>query len=799
MDSLKERYLRAKRALFDKAYGDLNSEQRRAVFTTEGPLLVLAGAGSGKTTVLTKRIAFIIKYGNAYFSERVPFDLSEDRVEALERAQSLTVGEIEDILPEFIASPCPPWRMLAITFTNKAAGEIKSRIARSLDDESLSGDIWSGTFHSVCMRILRMHGEKLGYSQGFSIYDADDSKKAIVTCMNDLKIDQKAFPPKAVQNAISRAKDRMIGAEAFAEEAGSDYRLKQIARIYSAYQQKLKLSNALDFDDIIMQTVILLRRFEEVRSYFQERFRYVCVDEYQDTNEAQFALVALISGAHKNLMVVGDDDQSIYKFRGATIENILSFDKTFPDATLIRLEQNYRSTQTILDAANAVISNNTGRKGKKLWTESGKGSKIHLKKASDQNDEARYISEKITSMVANGASFRDFALLYRNNAQSSTLERTFAKSGIPYRIIGGVRFSDRKEIRDIVAYLQLIQNHNDDERLLRVINEPRRKIGEKTVEGIRAIAHETGSSMFSVLERAKEYVALSKSAETLSQFASLINYCTELSRSAPLEVLINTVLDRSGYRQMLISAGEVEKDRLENLEEFLTGAIEYESSFVETEENRTVLSGFLEETALVADVDRYDESADAVVLMTVHSAKGLEFPYVFLPGMEDGIFPGMQSIMASDAEVEEERRLAYVAITRAKRELYIIYSAQRMLYGRTQANPPSRFLKEIPEELLERERSPYEREARSYSGYSGYSSNRPATDTLSINTIARRPMAARTEVFNPGDRVLHATFGEGDVISVKRMGADWLYEIVFDRVGTKKLMASFAKLKSADR
>ena len=413
----------------------------------------------------------------------------------------------------------------------------------------------------------------------------------------------------------------------------------------------------------------------------------------------------------------------------------------------------------------------------------------------DQNEEARYIADKITAMVAKGKSFKDFALLYRNNAQSSTLERTFAKSGIPYRMIGGVRFSDRKEIRDIVAYLQLIQNHNDDERLLRIINEPKRKIGDRTIEGIRAIAFEQGCSMFKVVENADKYVALSKSAGTLTEFAALINYCTALSYETSLEVLINTVMDRSGYRQMLIAAGEVEKDRLENLEEFLTGAIEYQNGFVQTEENMTVLSGFLEETALVADVDRYDETADAVVLMTVHSAKGLEFPYVFLPGMEDGIFPGMQSIMASDAEVEEERRLAYVAITRAKNELFITHAAQRMLYGRTQFNPPSRFLKEIPEELVQAERSPYESQARSAYSFSARSQERPAADVLTINTTVRKPITASKEAFNPGDRVFHATFGEGDVISVKRMGADWLYEVVFDKVGTKKLMASFAKLK----
>ena len=795
MTNLHDRYIKAKRALFNKAYSELNEMQRKAVFTVDGPLLILAGAGSGKTTVLVKRIAFIIKYGNAYASEYVPFDVTDQEVAYLENAISLPKNEIFPILDRFASNPCAPWRMLAITFTNKAAGEIRSRINAQLGDTDIANEIWSGTFHSVCLRILRVHGDKLGYAQGFSIYDQDDSKKTIGTCMKDLNIDVKSLPIKSVQNTISRAKDKMITPEMFYAEAGNDFRLKQIGRIYEAYQQKLRTSNALDFDDIIMQTVLLLRKFPEVCEYYHNRFRFVCVDEYQDTNEAQFALTALLSGGFGNIMVVGDDDQSIYRFRGATIENILSFDKTFPNAKIIRLEQNYRSTQNILDAANAVIKHNIGRKGKTLWTEAGEGEKIHLKKVFDHNEEARYITDKIQKMVSEGKQFREFALLYRNNAQSSTIERTFAKSGIPYRIIGGVRFADRKEIKDIVAYLQLIQNHNDDERLVRIINEPKRKIGDRTIEGVRAIAHEQSCSMFRVIENADKFVALGKSADKLKEFADLINYLTSLVKTVSLETLINQVMDKSGYRQMLIAAGEVERDRLENLEEFLTGAIEYESNYVDDGSYTSVLEGFMEETSLVADVDRYDESADAVVLMTAHSAKGLEFPYVFLPGMEEGLFPSMQSITATNAEIEEERRLAYVAITRAKKELFIIHTNQRMLYGRTQFNPESRFLKEIPEELIERERSPYDRPKKPLYSSSESVQTRPA-DTLTISPIVKKtaPSVAK-EVLSPGDRVFHATFGEGDLISVKRMGADWLYEVVFDKVGTKKLMATYAKLK----
>ena len=795
MTNLGDRYIRAKRALFNKAYSELNDMQRKAIFSVDGPLLILAGAGSGKTTVLVKRIAFIIKYGNAYASEYVPYDVTEQEVARLEAAINLSKEEILTLLDVFATNPCAPWRMLAITFTNKAAGEIKSRINAQLGNSDIANEIWSGTFHSICLRILRVHADKIGYAQGFSIYDQDDSKKAITSCMKDLNIDVKSMTPKAVQSHISRAKDRMISPADFYAEAGNDFRLKQIARIYEAYQARLVASNALDFDDIIMQTVILLRKYPEVREYYQNRFRYVCVDEYQDTNEAQFALTALLSGGYQNIMVVGDDDQSIYRFRGATIENILNFDKTFPTAKIIRLEQNYRSTQNILDAANAVIKNNSSRKGKTLWTNAGEGEKIHLKKVFDHNEEARYIADKIQKMVSEGKEFRDFALLYRNNAQSSTIERTFAKSGIPYRIIGGVRFSDRKEIKDIVAYLQLIQNHNDDERLVRIINEPKRKIGDKTLEGVRAIAREQGSSMFRVIENADKYTALGKASEKLLEFANLINYLTRLVSEVSLETLINQVMDKSGYRQMLIDAGEVERDRLENLEEFLTGAIEYENNYSDDGSYTSVLEGFMEETALVADVDRYDESADAVVLMTAHSAKGLEFPYVFLPGMEEGLFPSMQSVMASEAEIEEERRLAYVAITRAKRELFIVHANQRMLYGRTQFNPESRFLREIPESLIARERSPYDKQ-KTVSSYMDRSFDKPQYDTLTISAAQRKPaVSAQKDVLEAGDRVFHATFGEGDLISVKRMGADWLYEVVFDKVGTKKLMATYAKLK----
>jgi len=829
MQTIEERYLAAKRALFDKVYGTLNERQREAVFTVNNPLLVLAGAGSGKTTVLVRRIAFIIRYGNAYFSEYVPYGTDERRVRELERALELPARDIErGILPEFANQACQPYRILAITFTNKAANEIKERLAKMFpEDGATASEIWTGTFHSVCVRILRMHCDKVGYRPGFTIYDTDDSKKTVTAAMKRCNIDDKLLPVKGVMSAISRAKDRLLTPDDFSMEAGSDFRQKQIARVYEAYQQLLRESNALDFDDIIMQTVLLLKNHPAVREAYQSRFKYVCVDEFQDTNVAQMQLTVLLSGLHQNLMVVGDDDQSIYKFRGATIENILTFDKTFPSARVIKLEQNYRSTQTILDAANAVISHNAGRKGKTLWTAAGAGEKIHLRLCDDQNTEARFVVDTVNRAVAKGeATYRDFAVLYRTNAQAQSIEKAFARAAVPYRVLGGTRFTDRKEIRDAVAYLQLVNNHDDNVRLERIINEPRRKIGAKTLDAIAQIAEEQGCSRFSVIERCASFAALERSRTTLESFAELINSLSALARRVTLDVLFDAVLDRSGYRQMLIDAGEEEADRLDNLEEFKSGILEYMK-----ENDEPTLTGFLEETALVADVDRYDESADAVVMMTIHSAKGLEFPIVFLPGMEDGLFPGMQTITSSESEMEEVRRLAYVAITRAKKELYMIHTRTRLLYGQTAYNPVSRFVSEIPSSLVE---NPDEDGhggfgSRMGVGFGGgfgrqtsvwgargaessvtqkktyYSTPEPRTpvrqtappsgERITVGKTLSTPKSASRETFAAGDRVRHLTFGEGEIISVKPMGADTLYEIVFDRVGTKKLMATYARLK----
>lgn len=797
MPDLKERYLAAKRALFDRYYRKLNDRQREAVYHIDHPLLILAGAGSGKTTVLVHRIAYLIRFGNAYENNFVPHEvLDEAHIRSLEQAaaQELDDRTLEGILSEFASDPCPPWRVLAITFTNKAANEIKARLAREFgEDTGLANDIWAGTFHSICMRILRRHLTEAELAAGFTIYDTDDQKKAMQAALKSINVDEKILPAKTALSYISKAKDNLIGADAFLAEVGNDYKMQLVAKAYTAYERRLAESNALDFDDIILRTVQLLQRYPEIAKIYQEKFRYVSVDEYQDTNPAQFALTALLSKGHGNLMVVGDDDQSIYKFRGATIGNILEFEKKFGASTrVIRLEENYRSTQNILDAANSLIANNEGRMGKTLWTERGAGQKIHVLNPELQDAEGRRIVDIIQQKVANGeASYRDFAVLFRVNAQSNALETAFSRSGVPYRMLGGVRFSDREEIRDIVAYLQLINNHADGERLLRIVNKPRRKLGEKTMAAVHEIAVAEKTTMLDVMCRADAYIALARSEKELKKFGGLIEELTQRQAQLPLDRFVGEVLDATGYRQMLIERGEAEAERLENLDEFISGVLEYQNS---TE--APTLTEFLEINSLVADVDRYDDTADAVVLMTVHSAKGLEFPTVFLPGFEDGIFPGLQSIMAGPAELEEERRLAYVAITRAKNELYILHAKSRMLYGRTTVNPASRFLFEIPEALLEYEKvpRPLYTEERTYGRPPA--ENRFAKPRPEGIAISKPPHPnVKRPVLLPGDRVRHPVFGNGEILSATSVGPEQLYEVAFDTAGTKKLMASYAKLE----
>ncbi len=836
MKEINTKYTNAKRALFDKVFGErLNPEQCRAVFSVRGPLLVLAGAGSGKTTVLVNRIAYILRYGNAYFSETVPEGVTEETVQALEEAAALTAEEIEEILPGFITEPCPPWSVLAITFTNKAANEIKARLAASLGDGEAAESIWAGTFHSMCLRILRRHGERIGYSPtspihdeagnvigergGITIYDADDSKRLISDCMKELEIDEKRLSPKIVANLISRAKDKLLEPDGLDDD--NDPRLHDVARVYRLYSEKLMASNAVDFDDIIMKTVLLLKTCPDVLQYYQNKFRYVLVDEYQDTNHAQFVLTSLLSGKYRNIMVVGDDDQSIYRFRGATVENILSFDKEYPDATVIKLEQNYRSTETILDAANAVISHNSEhRHQKSLWSNNGRGDKITLRALGDQNEEGRYIIDRISKAVKNdGRRYSDFAVLYRINELARTLETTFAKSGVPYRILGGMRFYDRKEIRDMIAYLSVIASDADALRLKRIINEPKRKIGDKAIESIEALAAAEGTTMLSVMRRAGEYVALKRVESSLVAFAKMIDGIRE-SGAAP-SAMIGRVFEESGYHEMLLAEGFIGEGKINNINELISGAMEYEKRCEESDTVPT-LSGYLEDIALVADVDKYDESADAVVLMTIHSAKGLEFPIVFLAGMEDGIFPSDKN-MGDTAEMCEERRLCYVALTRAKEKVYVTHTESRMMYGRTARNMLSVFVREeIPEELIANE-SPRREPPRMPPSYfdpfsprgavprfGGRGGNTGSTRSSSGTDFGGSGMFKSTpkkttaasfgiEKLEPGTRVSHAIFGSGTVKSARDLGGDVLYEISFDSGAEKKLMATYAKLEKLNK
>ena len=737
--------------IVEKNFNKMNDRQKEAILHVDGPLLILAGAGSGKTTVLVNRIANLI---------------------CRERA-------------------CRPWQILAITFTNKAAGELKDRLSAMLGDEGM--DVWASTFHSTCARILRRDGERLGFTRHFTIYDTDDSKRLMKDCLRALKIDEKSLPVRSVLNEISHAKDNLIGPREYSDDAGPDSRLILIAQAYSLYQQRLKEADAMDFDDLIFHTVRLFQAAPDVLDYYRDRFRYILVDEYQDTNHAQYVFVRLLAEKSRNLCVVGDDDQSIYKFRGATIENIMSFEKTFPDAKVIRLEQNYRSTQNILDAANAVIAHNTQRKGKTLWTENPEGCKLEIHTSFNEMDEADFIAQKILDMAADGRKYSDFAVLYRMNTQSNMLERIFVRSGIPYRIIGGLRFYERKEIRDMLAYLSVISNPSDEIRLRRIINQPKRSIGEKTIAQAMEISQSVGESLFEVISHADEYEPIRRAAPKLRQFTDMIGELINASNDerVSLNDLYQLLLEKTKYIEALRAEDDNAQERIENINELSSNLVKYE------EENpEGGLAGFLEEVSLFTDIDNYDSSSDSVTMMTIHSAKGLEFPVVFLPGMEEGIFPGMQSIY-NPGEVEEERRLAYVAITRAREELFLTNADSRLLFGSTSRNKPSRFLKEIPEELTEHSRS------RSWKKPEpGIELPTPAAEhrTASMNAAhqfgpAVIPGAGPTkETYHTGDRILHRTYGEGIVLTATPMGNDTLLEIDFSGVH-KKLMANYARLQ----
>ncbi len=786
MSITKEELLNLRKKILEKEFSRMNDMQRKAVFTTQGPLLILAGAGSGKTTVLVNRIANLLKYGDAYQSQWIREDFSEEEIQQMKDAAKQ--GNIEEELAKKLAVyPPHPWQILAITFTNKAAGELKDRIAAKIGEESEA--IWAATFHSACSRILRRFGDRIGYSRNFTVYDTQDQQRLIKDCLKTLHYDEKVLPHRSVLAEISRAKDRLATPDQVKEEAGNDNRMVSVAKVYALYQERLRASDAMDFDDILCNTIKLFEQAPDVLELYQNQFKYIMVDEYQDTNRVQYRFVKMLAEKWKNICVVGDDDQSIYKFRGATIENILSFETTYENAAVIRLEQNYRSTQNILNAANGVIRNNKGRKGKTLWTQNAVGDKIELHTAYDEREEAAFIADTILNQVAKGRKYSDFAVLYRMNAQSNAIEHGFSRSGIPYRLIGGHRFYDREEIKDITAYLQVASNLSDDVRLRRIINKPKRGIGDTTIGHAMEISSVVGESLYDVIRHAEQYEPLKRACSKLQSFCTMLEELAELASrdDVSLEEVYHAVLERTGYIDWLKKEKEDSDNRIENIDELLSNILKYE----EDNGDQASLSGFLEEIALFTDIDNYDADADCVVLMTLHSAKGLEFPVVFIPGMEDGIFPGKQATLLEE-ELAEERRLAYVGITRAKQRLYLCHARQRMLFGMTQRNRLSRFAMEIPSELMEETGTLHTATPVQTPAWHGQ------TAAFAVQTGVKKATQAATAplpALAPGDQVRHKAFGVGMVIGATPMGNDMLLEIAFDNVGTKRIMANFAKLE----
>lgn len=783
-----ETTIELKRAALNHYFQNLNTPQQQAVFHVNGPVLVLAGAGSGKTTAMIHRIVQMIHFGDGWVQANASIT-KEDAAYLKDYIADKQPADLERLCSILAVQPIQPWHILAITFTNKAANELRSRLLQAIGEECASM-LHASTFHSACVRILRRSISKLGYDSNFTIYDTDDSQRLMKSCIADADVSEKQFPPRAVLTEISLAKDRMCSPEYFCIEAGSDYRKMVIGKLYKEYQNRLKSANALDFDDLIYKTVELLESFPEELEYYQNRFRYIMVDEYQDTNHAQFRLVQLLSQKHQNLCVVGDDDQSIYRFRGATIENILNFEKQFQNAVVIRLEQNYRSTKTILEAANDVIAHNAGRKEKTLWTDLEDGKKIIWYKAVDETDESRFVAEKIEKEVQNGASYQDFAVLYRMNAQSNNIERMFVKEKIPYHIYGGTRFYDRKEIKDVLAYMTILYNPFDMVRFKRIVNEPKRGIGDATMEMLENITRDLGISPIDVMRNSETYPVLSKKVAHLKKFALMIDELTDAVKTMQLDEFFDLLLQKTGYADYLKNMGEEGKIRLENVQELKSNILKYMK-----ESELPSLENFLEEVSLYADAEQTETAPDTVSMMTIHAAKGLEFKTAFLIGMEENIFPSARSINSLDEnDLEEERRLAYVAITRAKKQLCVSTTDRRMLFGMTTSNPRSRFLGEIQGDCMEQVQSKKNVAAgtrkvemvQSISLQQQLASRRnhhpQKTDAKSVN-------------YSVGTRVRHKIFGEGTILSITDMANDSMLEIGFDQVGTKKVMANFASSK----
>ena len=777
-----KRYTAARRRVIESDFARLNPMQREAVLATEGPLLILAGAGSGKTTVLINRVANLLKYGRASDCGEVPAGATEADLAVLEAGPSPEARRLAAY------EPVEPWRILAITFTNKAADELKSRLSAMLGPEA--DDVWARTFHSACVRILRRDADKLGYPRSFTIYDSSDQLSVMKTVLRELELDDKVYPPRAMLAELDRARDALLSPEAYAGKYGQsgDPRQRKLCEIYRLYAAKLFQAGAMDFEDLLYNAVRLLREQPDVLAHYQRQFKYVLIDEYQDTNNLQYMLARELAGGWGNICVVGDDDQSIYKFRGATIENILSFEKQYKGCRTIRLEQNYRSTGHILSAANAVIAHNTERKGKTLWTDAGLGDKLTLYTAQNEDDEAQYVAAHILAHRGEGGSFRDCAVLYRMNAQSNRLEFAFKRNGIPYRVVGGMRFFDRAEIKDMLAYLCVIQSPGDDLRLARIINTPARGIGERTIESARAIAAGAGLSLSEVISHADAYPQLARSAAKLQQFAALLDGLRARAAELPVDQLYDLVLEASGYEQALRSKGGDENlSRLENIAELKTNILGYMESSGDSS-----LSGFLDEVALYTDIDSYSADSDCAVMMTMHSAKGLEFPVVFAVGMEEGLFPGARSI-GDPEEMEEERRLCYVALTRARERLYLTNARQRMIFGRTTMNLPSRFTDEIPAEDIERTGATREKQQE----WRPRKRLPPEPRRHAAAPPAHTQPAAK---FAAGDRVEHRAFGRGEIVSLTPMGGDALIEIEFEDAGIKRLMlrAASQHMKKVD-
>ena len=811
MADFRSSFLAGRRKIIESEFSALNPMQRQAVLTTEGPLLLLAGAGSGKTTVLINRVANLLRFGSGSDSDEIPRWIDESAMDKLTAVIEGRAPVDEEIRGLCAVRPAMPWQILAITFTNKAADEMKTRLEKMLGEEAR--DVWAMTFHGCCARILRRDADRLGFPASFTIYDQADSAAVMKRVLKDLNLDEKTWPPKAMRSAAERYKNAMISPEAAVamEERSGDIRRLRTAQVYAAYAKRLRDAGAMDFDDLLYYCVRLLQDNPDVLDYYQNKFRYVLIDEYQDTNHLQYLFASLMAGGTRNICVVGDDDQSIYKFRGATIENILSFENQFRDARVIRLEQNYRSTGNILKAANAVIANNTERKGKNLWTEKGNGEPITMYVARNEDDEADFVCRMIRT---GGRPFRDYAVLYRTNAQSRSLELALKRFGINYRVFGGTRFFDRAEVKDILAYLCVIANPTDETRLLRIVNEPPRKIGQTSIERAQAIAAAEGLPLFEVMSSASHRAGVA-AGKRMEEFCRMITELQEMISHTPLDEFYDAVLEKTGYLTALETRGGDENlSRIENIRELKTSIVK------SMESTGGDLYSFLDEVALYTDLDSYDRNDDAAVLMTMHSAKGLEFPVVFLIGAEEGLFPGMMAI-GDSGEMEEERRLCYVAITRAKEKLYITCAAQRMLYGRTTSNLPSRFIEEIPPELIDRrgvdrrkeERRSYWDDDGSFRYMSDYGPARrnsfgESRPRSSVPTRAARSAPKRTAPrgiapsanpppvspadFQVGDAVVHKAFGEGVIRKMTPMGGDALIEVEFVSGETKKLMLRIA-------